>query len=118
MKISINQLELKTLIGVFEWERQSQMSIFADVTLEIDLDTIEDNIENTVNYFTLSQALIKRASECEYELLEALLIDLRNVVIDFDQRINSLQLRLFKKGVLKEAESTSVEIDWHRHNGK
>ena len=116
MKIHINQLELKTIIGAYEWERQCPMSIYADVSLEIDLNTIDDDLAGTINYFTLSQALLKRAAACDYQLLEALLIDLRNLIIDFDQRITWVQLRLTKKGILKEAQSTTVEIDWFRND--
>ena len=114
MKIHINQLELKTIIGVYEWERQCPMSIYADVSVAIDLDEINDNLASTINYFSLSQTLIKRAKVCDYKLLEALLIDLRNEVIAFDSRIKSISLSLIKRGILKEAQSTSVETVWHR----
>ena len=67
MKINISQLELKTIMGVYEWERQCPMLIHADITVDIDLNSINDNLDSTVNYFTLSQALIKRAAACDYQ---------------------------------------------------
>jgi FolB domain-containing protein len=116
LKIKINQLALKTTIGVYEWERQSLMTILADVSIEITYDDIKDNIDDTVNYFSLSQALINRAEQCEYQLLEALIVDLRNVIINFDDRIQAFNIRLIKKGILKEAESTSVELAWNKYD--
>lgn len=101
-------------MGVYEWERQCPMLIHADITVDIDLNSINDNLDSTVNYFTLSQALIKRAAACDYQLLEALLFDLRDVIIGFDDKIKMIRLRLTKKGILKEAQSTSVEIEWFK----
>lgn len=101
-------------MGVYAWERQCLMTIYADIAVEIDLDEINDDIEQTVNYFTLSQALIDRSKQCTYQLMESLLIDLRNLIIGFDARIKSLNICLSKQGILKEAQSTSVSLSWSR----
>lgn len=112
MKIAINQLELTPIIGAFEWERQAPMTIYADIVLECDIPDGDDDLAETVDYYTLSQMLIAEAKQTNFKLLEKLAYFLQHKIIAFDERIKAMTLVVSKKGILQQAQSTSVSLSW------
>lgn len=112
MIIKINQLKLKPIIGAFEWERQTPMTIYADIVIECDIPDAEDELTSTVDYYQLSKTLLHEAAKTDFKLLEKLAYFLQKTILNFDQRIKRLSLTLSKQGILQDAASTSVTLLW------
>ena len=59
-KIFIRDLEIETVIGIYEWEREVKQIV--SVSLEIEFDTkkagISDKIEHSLNYKKISKKVI------------------------------------------------------------
>ena len=72
MKIIIKQIAVKTLLGVYEEEKQQKQKILID--LEIDYDAgnapYSDDVADTLNYHPIILDIQEMLSNGEYELLE------------------------------------------------
>ena len=113
MRIFFEQLELETLIGLWEWERESKTILFCDCVIDFDYKK-SDNINDTVNYAQLADQFRTIASKKKYYLLEPLLEDLKEVIHQSVLDLNYFHVRITKKGVLANAVSCGVEDSWER----
>ncbi|MCK5391899.1 MAG: FolB domain-containing protein, partial [Deltaproteobacteria bacterium] len=60
MIIKIKNLKLRTIVGIYEWEKKTKQDIVINVEIEFDgSKAIEtDNIEDTVDYKTITKKII------------------------------------------------------------
>ena len=112
MKIRIKNLRLRTIIGVYDWERTRPQEILINIVLYGDLtkagDT--DNIEDSINYKTISKGAQSLAENCERLTVEALASDIANYCLD-SPGVKKVTVRVEKPGAVRFAESVGVEIE-------
>lgn len=111
MIIRIKNLRLRTIIGLNPWEKLEAQSLILNVELEFDGSraTISDNINDTIDYRSISNALIKHVDTNRYELIEALAGNLLELIME-DARVTRARLEIDKPKALSSADSTSVEV--------
>lgn len=110
-KIFIEGLQLHSLIGVYEWERNAKQRLFVDLELSVNLDkaALSDRVEDTIHYGEVAQLLEQVAEESSYELLESL----ANKMIEsiFSQYpAKQVRLKLSKPDILDNAQNVAVEL--------
>ncbi len=108
--ININGLRLTSTVGVDENERSLPQSVRVNlsITPKRSFKGLSDNIENTINYFEVMNALKKEASKGQRKLIETLAEDLANEVVKFDG-VCAVTLEV-EKFILPDCESASVII--------
>ena len=111
-KVFIHDLDIKTVIGIYEWEQKIQQ------TVRVNLEMCWDNkyaantksIEDALCYKTVSKAIIADISQRKELLLETLAEDIAQLVLQL-YPIPWLRLRLSKPGAVTGAKDVGVEIE-------
>ena len=70
--IGVRGLRVTCVIGVHADERRTRQDVFCDIELDVDFSAAADtdDVANTVDYDTLSQAMMDLADEGEFRLIE------------------------------------------------
>lgn len=110
--IFIRELEIETVIGIFDWERQIRQKISLDLEMGTDIRRAAgaDAIEHTLDYKAVSKRLIQFVSESEFMLVETLAERIATLVMgEFD--VPWLRLTLNKPGAVRGSRSVGVIIE-------
>jgi 7,8-dihydroneopterin aldolase/epimerase/oxygenase len=110
MKISIVDLEVFYRVGVPEAERVEPQRLLLTVGMDFDFSTAvgSDNIRDTIDYFAVSQRLLKFGEGRSWKLIEKLAADIADVVLsEFKPQSVTVEV---KKFAIAEARYVSVTI--------
>ncbi len=109
MIINIDNLRLRTIVGIFEWEQKIEQDVVLNIEIEIDgSKAIEnDDIEHTVDYKTLTKAIIEKVENTKFNLIEKIAGDVTNIIMQNGKVLKS-KVRVDKPGALRFADSVSV----------
>jgi FolB domain-containing protein len=115
-KVIIKNLLARGIIGVNEWERERAQNILINVTLFTDTRRAAetDDINDCVNYSTMSDTLLAHAESAKRETVEALANDLAKICLA-QNGVQKAIVRVEKPGAVKFAESVGVEIERSRN---
>jgi FolB domain-containing protein len=110
--IVIKDLLLRGIIGVNEWERETEQDILVNVSLSADLSRAgrTDSIEDTVNYRTVTKKIIAMVAGTQRFTLEALAADIAAICLA-EPGVRRARVRVEKPGALRFARSVGVEIE-------
>lgn len=111
-KILINDLLLRGIIGLNDWEREKQQDILINLVVYLDTRTAgrTDRVEDSLNYRSLTKAIIAYVESSSHYLVEALAATIARIaVVDFGAE--RVVVRVEKVGALRFARSVGVEID-------
>jgi FolB domain-containing protein len=110
-RIKIRDLHLRCVIGIQDWERHTLQDVRIQVLLHLDLAPAgrSDHIEETVNYKTLSKAIVTLTEESHFFLVEALAEQIAQLCLD-DKRVAKVKVTVEKPGALRFARSVGVSI--------
>jgi FolB domain-containing protein len=111
-QIVINDLLLRSIIGVNEWERQNRQDVLLTITLFGDLRAAgkSDEIADTINYRTLTKRIIAHVESSQRFTVEALATDVTRICLQ-EPGVRRVRVRLEKPGALRFARSVGVEIE-------
>ena len=111
-KINIKNLVVYGVIGINPWERETKQKIEIDLEIESNLSQAmkSDNINDTVNYRTISKKIIQHIENSEYYLVEKLANSLIEICFKEYQNCNSIKITIRKPGAVRFAESVGVTI--------
>lgn len=115
VKITIENLRLRTIIGINDWERETRQDVVINVELELAAGTVftRDAIDETVDYKQLNKRIIEEVERSSFFLLEKLGDHLLMVVME-DRRVRHARVRVAKPGALRFTDSVSVECSAER----
>ena len=116
-KICITNLRLRTIIGVYDWEKKKKQGVIINVTLEYDAKRAakSDKIKDTLDYKEINKSIIRLVEQSKCELLERLAGQVLDLVLSF-KGVRSATVKIDKPGALRFADSVSVEIDGKSKN--
>jgi dihydroneopterin aldolase/2-amino-4-hydroxy-6-hydroxymethyldihydropteridine diphosphokinase len=110
-QIHIKDLLLRTIIGINEEERRAKQDVLINIVLYADTRAAgaSDDIEDAVNYRTLTKRVIKLVEESQFLLVEKMAAEIAAICLD-DPRVERASVRVEKPGALRFARSVGVEI--------
>lgn len=114
-KILIRELKVDGIIGINDWERHTKQPIVINITLFADLSRAgaSDRIEDSIDYRTLTKAVLAYVESSSHFLVEALAAAVaRMAVVEFGA--NRVVVRVEKPGALRFAQTVGVEIERSR----
>lgn len=116
-KILIKDLLVRGIIGINDWERNEKQDIVLNITIfdSLSISGKTDDINDTVNYRTLTKAVISYVENSKHFLVEALATNLARMII-FDLKVSRVIIRVEKPRALRYANSVGVEIDRKRQD--
>ncbi|WJG08779.1 dihydroneopterin aldolase [Aliiglaciecola sp. LCG003] len=115
-KIIIQGLQVKSLIGVYEWERKTKQSLLIDVEIGMDLSkaALSDKVADTLDYAALALAIEELANNSSFELLESLAGHIINHLFTYNG-VYKIRLSVTKPKILANATAVTVELNRTAH---
>lgn len=109
MIIKIENLRLRTVVGIFEWEKKVKQDIVINIEIEFDgSEAVEkDDIEFTVDYKAITKKIISEIEGREFNLIERIAGDVVKIILE-DGRVQRATAKVDKPGALRFADSVSV----------
>ena len=110
--VYIHDLEIKTIVGVFDWEREQKQIVSIDLEMATDIRPSAefDNIEHALDYKAVAKRVIKFVEDSEFSLVETLAEQVANLVLT-EFEVSSLKLRIGKPGALRGSRDVGVIIE-------
>lgn len=114
-KVIIKDLLARGILGVRDWERKRAQDILINLTLFTDTKRAgeTDNLEDCVNYSTMSKKILAHAESAARLTVEALANDLAKICLE-DKSVQKVIVRVEKPGAVRFAGSVGVEIERSR----
>jgi FolB domain-containing protein len=111
-KVIIKNLLARGIIGVNDWERKRAQNILINITLFTDTHRAAetDNLNDCVNYSTMSKKVLAHAESVNRLTVEALANDLAKLCLE-EKGVEKVVVRVEKPGAVRFAESVGVEIE-------
>lgn len=111
-KIILQNIRLRGIIGVYDWERSLPQEMVISVTLITDTHQAgkSDDLADCVDYDNLARKIRDHAEVAARQTVEALAEDLANICLH-EKGVEKAILRVEKPGAVAFAESAGVEIE-------
>jgi FolB domain-containing protein len=111
-QIIIKNLLLRGIIGINEDERINKQDILINVVIYADTRAAadSDNINDAVNYRTITKRIVRHVEGASNFLVEKLVNDIARIIL-VEYGVERVIVRLEKPGALRFAESVGIEID-------
>ena len=109
--IYIKDLRIKTIIGIFDWERKVKQEVSIDLEFPFDCKkaAATDAIEDATDYKAIAKGVIKFVEESSFQLQETLAENIAELVKN-DYGIKSIKLRVAKHGAIRGAKDVGLTI--------
>ncbi len=117
-RIHIRDLVVSGILGINPDERIHRQDILVNATLWADTRdaAASDDIDDAVNYRTITKQLIAHIEQGEPMLVERLVAELVEICLDADRRIAAVEMTVEKPGALRHARSVGITI-YRTRNG-
>lgn len=112
MLIKIKNLQLKTILGVYDWEKTFNREIVINVEIETDFVNAlrSDNLSDALDYDVITSKIKNLIATKKFRLIETLTQEVMDVILE-DGRVKKCKLEIDKVGVVDGVESFSVTIE-------
>lgn len=111
-QVFITDLVARGIIGVNDWEREKPQEILINITLFADLHKAgeSDEVEDSINYRTISKKVLAHAESAERFTVEALAADIASLCLA-ENGVKKVRVRVEKPNAVRFARSVGVEIE-------
>jgi FolB domain-containing protein len=108
--IKVKNLRLRTIIGIFDWERDHKQDIIINLKLKFDDSkaSLSDDINDTVDYKKLTKRIIAEVEQTSFNLIEKLAAYIINIVME-DKKITAAVVKVDKPHALRFADSVCIQ---------
>ena len=110
-KIFLRALEIQTIIGIYDWEREQKQTVSIDLTMPGDIRraAATDQIDDTLNYKQVAKRIISFTEESSFQLVETLAERIAQICTD-EFAMAWVEVRLNKPGAIRGARDVGVKI--------
>ena len=111
-KIFVRDLLVRGILGVNADERTNKQDILVNFTLWVDTRAAgsSDDIVDSVNYKTVTKAIVKHVEEGQPFLVERLVAELAQLCFDINDRVQAVEMSVEKPSALRFARSVGISI--------
>jgi len=111
-KVLIEGLEVRTVIGIYDWEREIRQTVRLDIEMAWDISQAaeSDNIADTLDYKAVSKRLITFVESSSFGLIEKLAEQCAAIVLT-EFSVPWLRLKMSKPGAVRGSENVAVLIE-------
>jgi 7,8-dihydroneopterin aldolase/epimerase/oxygenase len=110
--IFLKGLTVETVIGIYEWERNTKQTIVLDIEMAFDITQAAktDDIVHTLDYKAVSDRIIEFVRQSDFFLVEKLIEEIANLLRN-EFGVRWLKIVLNKRGAVPAAESVGIMIE-------
>ncbi|MFK5986935.1 MAG: dihydroneopterin aldolase [Pseudomonadota bacterium] len=108
----IHGLEIQTIIGIFDWEREKKQTLIIDLDIFSNFSQVilSDHIDDCIDYTRVCEKIELLAEQHSYQLIESFAEDISQIVLEqFNSQ--SVKIKINKPMAIKNAASTGVIIE-------
>lgn len=115
--IRIEDLLVRAVVGLHEWERRSRQDVLLSVTLFTPLKGVAetDRVTEGLNYAQVCRAIIAHVEASSRYTIETLATDVAGISLGFPQ-VSRVRVRLAKPGAERYARAIAVELERTRED--
>ena len=116
--VYIRELEVETVIGIYDWERECRQIVSIDLDLGFDIRVAarSDNIADALDYKAISHRVREFVAASNFQLIEALAEAIAGIVLA-EFPVDWLRLRVGKPGAVTGSRDTGVIIERRKPDG-
>ena len=109
--VFIKQLQVDTVIGVYDWEKTIQQRLLLDLELVTDIRNAaqQDDIRQTLDYAVIAQRVIALITAQPLELIETVAERVAQLLLN-EFATTQVKVSVQKPGALEQAETVGVTI--------
>ncbi|MFT7538258.1 MAG: D-erythro-7,8-dihydroneopterin triphosphate epimerase [Lysobacterales bacterium] len=109
--IRITNLGLRCIIGANDWERDTKQDIIinCEINFDVSKSSVSDNLDDTIDYKTVTKEIITAVESSEFFLIEKL----GSMILDImcaNKLVETAHVIIDKPNALRFADSVSVEL--------
>lgn len=110
--IFLGGLEIETIIGIYDWERETKQTIVLDIEMAFDIQKAAetDDIQFTLDYKTVSKRIIGFVESSQFLLVEKLIAEIANIIRE-EFNVPWVKITLNKKGAIRGASDVGIIIE-------
>ena len=112
--VFIKNLEIEAIIGIYDFERTTAQKVVFDIDMSWDISKAakSENINDALNYKTLSDHLKDYVGNSEFQLIETLAEKVAAIVLE-QYGVQTVSLTLHKPNALDGETDVGVKIVRH-----
>ncbi|WP_137167505.1 dihydroneopterin triphosphate 2'-epimerase [Salinimonas lutimaris] len=113
--IKIKNLRLRTYIGINEEEIKNKQDVVVNVKIHYDAQraTDSDNMDDALNYKTVTKSIIKLVEDNRFSLLEKLTADVLDVAAEHHW-VTYAEVEIDKPHALRFSDSVSLSLSCNK----
>ena len=110
--IYLKELNIDTVIGIYDWERKIKQTVCFDIEMATDIRkaAASDHIDDTLDYKSVAKRLIQFVGESQFQLVETLAEKVAEIVIS-EFNVPWVKVTLNKKGAVRHAAGVGIIIE-------
>ena len=110
--VYIHDLRIDTIIGIYDWERTQTQTVSLDIEMATDIAAAAatENIENTLNYKSISKRVSSFIEQSEFLLIETMAEKTAQLILQ-EFAVPWLRLRVGKPGAVTGSRDVGVIIE-------
>ena len=110
--IFLGGLEIETIIGIYDWERETKQTVVLDIEMAFDIQKAAktDDIQYTLDYKTVSKRIIALVEASQFFLVEKLISEVADIIRN-EFNVPWVKITLNKKGAIRGASDVGVIIE-------
>jgi len=110
--VLIEGLEVRTVIGIYDWEREIRQTVRLDLEMAWDITKAAqtDSIEDTLDYKAVSKRMIAFVEASSFGLIETLAEHCAKIILT-EFSVPWLRLKMSKPGAVRGSENVAVFIE-------
>jgi dihydroneopterin aldolase len=114
--IYLSELRIETVIGVFDWERETRQEVVLDLEMSTDVAraAATDRLADALDYKAVAKRVIRFVEGSDFFLVETLAERVAALILaEFD--IAWVRLKVNKRGAVRGARDVGVIIERRKH---
>ncbi|WP_394240095.1 bifunctional dihydroneopterin aldolase/7,8-dihydroneopterin epimerase [Vibrio astriarenae] len=110
--VFIEQLEVITTIGVYDWEQEIKQKLVLDIEMAHDNRPagLSDDVNDALDYSQVSEAVLKHIEGGRFLLVERVAEEIAQIIMDRFS-VSWIRIRLTKPGAVAQARGVGVVIE-------
>jgi 7,8-dihydroneopterin aldolase/epimerase/oxygenase len=110
--IFLSGLEIDTVIGIYDWEREIKQTVVLDLEMACDIRKAAetDDIAHTLDYKAVTERVSEFVEQSDFFLVEKLIEEVANL-LRYEFKVPWVRITLNKKGAITRAKDVGIIIE-------
>ena len=111
-RIFLRQLEVQTVIGIWEWEQRIKQTVSIDLEMAADARTAAatDSVESTLNYKDVTKRVQAFVADSRFHLVESLAESVARIIVE-EFKVRWVKVCVAKPGAIRAAGEVGIVIE-------